>query len=118
MTNAADPQAMIQTIARTVFLGKAVDLTETRDYGSLIAAGLGWEWSGFWADGVCEPDGKQAWQQVLTPAADSLNAQWQQAVVAGVEQCLWGGRYPLNNSSSDVSLPLLAKYSMDSGAYH
>ncbi|HHT7516388.1 TPA: ImcF-related family protein, partial [Klebsiella michiganensis] len=47
VTNAADPQAMTQTLAQTVFQGKAVDLTETRDYGSLIAAGLGQEWSGF-----------------------------------------------------------------------
>jgi type VI secretion system protein ImpL len=44
----ADPQAMTRTLAQTVFEGKAVDLTETRDYGSLIAAGLGQEWSGVW----------------------------------------------------------------------
>lgn len=81
VTNAADPQAMTQTIAQTVFQGKAVDLTETRDYGSLIAAGLGQEWSGFGRTVFVNPM-EQAWQQVLTPAADSLNAQWQQAVVA------------------------------------
>ena len=52
VTNAADPQAMTQTIAQTVFQGKAVDLTETRDYGSLIAAGLGQEWSGFGRAGL------------------------------------------------------------------
>ncbi|MDJ0040695.1 ImcF-related family protein [Pantoea allii] len=114
VTNAADPQAMTQTIAQTVFQGKAVDLTETRDYGSLIAASLGQEWSGFGRTLFVNPM-EQAWQQVLTPAADSLNAQWQQAVVADWKSA-FGGRYPFNNSSSDVSLPLLAKYlNADSG---
>lgn len=114
VTNAADPQAMTQTIAQTVFQGKAVDLTETRDYGSLIAAGLGQEWSGFGLTVFVNPM-EQAWQQVLTPAADSLNAQWQQAVVAEWNSA-FGGRYPFNDASSDVSLPLLAKYlNADSG---
>ncbi|MEJ4045047.1 ImcF-related family protein [Erwinia sp. SLM-02] len=108
VTNAADPQVMTQTIAQTVFQGKAVDLTETRDYGSLIAAGLGQEWSGFGRTVFVNPM-DQAWQQVLTPAVGSLNAQWQQAVVAEWNSA-FGGRYPFNNSSSDVSLPLLAKY--------
>ncbi|MCI8906351.1 MAG: type VI secretion protein VasK [Enterobacter sp.] len=114
VTNAADPQAMTQTIAQTVFQGKAVDLTETRDYGSLIAAGLGQEWSGF-GRSVFVTSMEQAWQQVLTPAAESLNAQWQQAVVAEWNSA-FGGRYPFNNATSDVSLPLLAKYlNADSG---
>jgi len=114
VTNAADPQAMTQTIAQTVFQGKAVDLTETRDYGSLLAAGLGQEWSGFGRTVFVNPM-EQAWQQVLAPATDSLNAQWQQAVVAEWNSA-FGGRYPFNNSSSDVSLPLLAKYlNADSG---
>ncbi|EOZ9390954.1 ImcF-related family protein [Enterobacter cancerogenus] len=108
VTNAADPQVMTQTIAQTVFQGKAVDLTETRDYGSLIAAGLGQEWSGFGRTVFVNPM-EQAWQQVLTPAADSLNAQWQQAVVSEWNSA-FGGRYPFNDASSDVSLPLLAKY--------
>ncbi|UYK97761.1 ImcF-related family protein [Pantoea stewartii] len=114
VTNAADPQAMTQTIAQTVFQGKAVDLTETRDYGSLIAAGLGQEWSGFGRTVFVTPM-EQAWQQVLIPAAGSLNAQWQQTVVSEWNS-VFGGRYPFNNSSSDVSLPLLAKYlNADSG---
>lgn len=114
VTNAADPQAMTQALAQTVFQGKAVDLTETRDYGSLVAAGLGQEWSGFGSTVFVRPM-EQAWQQVLTPAADSLNAQWQQAVVSDWNSA-FGGRYPFNNSGSDVSLPLLAKYlNADSG---
>lgn len=114
VTSAADPQAMARTLAQTVFEGKAVDLTETRDYGSLIAAGLGLEWSGFGRTVFVNPM-EQAWQQVLTPAAGSLNTQWQQAVVAEWNRA-FGGRYPFNDSSSDVSLPLLAKYlNADSG---
>lgn len=114
VTSAADPQAMTRTLAQTVFEGKAVDLTETRDYGSLIAAGLGQEWSGFGRTVFVNPM-EQAWQQVLTPAADSLNAGWQQAVVAEWNSA-FGGRYPFSNSNSDASLPLLAKYlNADSG---
>ncbi|EKM5066801.1 type VI secretion protein VasK [Cronobacter turicensis] len=114
VTNAADPQAMTQTLAQTVFQGKAIDLTETRDYGSLIAAGLGQEWSGFGRTVFVQPM-EEAWQQVLAPAADSLNVQWQQAVVSDWNEA-FGGRYPFNNSDSDVSLPLLAKYlNADSG---
>lgn len=114
VTNAADPQAMTQALAQTVFQGRAVDLTETRDYGSLVAAGLGQEWSGFGRTVFIQPM-EQAWQQVLSPAADSLNAQWQQAVVSDWNSA-FGGRYPFNNASSDVSLPLLAKYlNADSG---
>ncbi|ANS42242.1 ImcF-related family protein [Serratia inhibens] len=114
ITNAADPQAMTQTLAQTVFQGKAVDLTETRDYGSLLAAGLGQEWSGFGRTVFVQPM-DQAWQQVLTPAADSLNAQWQQAVVSDWNNA-FGGRYPFSDTSSEVSLPLLAKYlNADSG---
>ncbi|WP_371241585.1 ImcF-related family protein [Pantoea sp. KPR_PJ] len=114
VTNAADPQAMTQTIVQTVFQGKAVDLTETRDYGSLIAAGFGQEWSGFGRTVFVQPM-EQAWQQVLTPAANSLNAQWLQAVAAEWNSA-FGGRYPFSNSSSDVSLPLLARYlNADSG---
>ncbi|WP_239795117.1 hypothetical protein, partial [Brenneria goodwinii] len=36
ITNASDPQAMAQAMAQTVFQGKAVDLSDTRDYGSLL----------------------------------------------------------------------------------
>ncbi|ECU9384867.1 type VI secretion protein VasK [Salmonella enterica subsp. enterica serovar Newport] len=108
VTNAADPQAMAQSLAQTVFQGKAVDLTDTRDYGSLIAAGLGQEWSGFGRTVFVTPMA-QAWQLILTPAAGSLNAQWQQAVVSEWNAA-FGGRYPFSNAGSDASLPLLARY--------
>lgn len=108
VVNAADPQAMTQTLAQTVFQGKAIDLTETRDYGSLVAASLGQEWSGFGQTIFVQPM-EQAWQQVLTPAAESLNAQWQSAIVDDWNST-FGGRYPLKDTSSEVSLPLLARY--------
>lgn len=114
VVNAADPQAMTQTLAQTVFQGKAVDLTETRDYGSLVAASLGQEWSGFGQTVFVQPM-EQAWQQVLTPAAQSLNAQWQASIVDDWKST-FGGRYPLKDTSSEVSLPLLARYlNSDSG---
>lgn len=114
VVNAADPQAMTQTLAQTVFQGKAVDLTETRDYGSLVAASLGQEWSGFGQAIFVQPM-EQAWQQVLAPAAESLNAQWQTAIVDDWNSA-FGGRYPLKNTSSEVSLPLMARYlNSDSG---
>ncbi|WP_374684519.1 ImcF-related family protein [Scandinavium hiltneri] len=106
--NASDPQAMTQTLAQTVFQGKAIDLTETRDYGSLVAASLGQEWSGFGRTLFVRPM-EQAWQQVLTPAAESLNTQWQSAIVNDWNSA-FGGRYPLKSSSSEISLPLLAQY--------
>lgn len=114
VVNAADPQAMAQTLAQTVFQGKAVDLTETRDYGSLVAASLGQEWRGFGQTIFVQPM-EQAWQQVLTPATESLNAQWQAAIVDDWNST-FGGRYPLKNTTSEVSLPLLARYlNSDSG---
>ena len=108
VVNAADPQAMAQTLAQTVFQGKAIDLTDTRDYGSLVAASLGQEWSGFGQTVFVEPM-EQAWRQVLTPAAESLNGQWQKAIVHDWNTS-FGGRYPFKNTSSEVSLPLLARY--------
>ncbi|MDO2832591.1 hypothetical protein Q2V63_29305, partial [Escherichia coli] len=47
------------------------------------------------------------WQQVLTPAAESLNTRWRTAVVDGWNNA-FSGRYPFKNVSSDASLPLLA----------
>ena len=114
VVNAADPQAMTQTLAQTVFQGKAVDLTETRDYGSLVAASLGQEWSGFGQTIFVQPM-EQAWQQVLAPAAESLNAQWQTTIVNDWNSA-FGSRYPLKDTGSEVSLPLMARYlNNDSG---
>ncbi|MGC6031395.1 ImcF-related family protein, partial [Enterobacter kobei] len=80
VTDATDPQAMTQALAQTVFQGKGVDLTDTKNYGNLVAAELGQEWRSFGQTVFVRPLAG-AWQQVLTPAAESLNAQWQTDVV-------------------------------------
>ncbi|PLM69705.1 type VI secretion protein VasK, partial [Klebsiella pneumoniae] len=80
VTSAPDPQAMSQMLAQTVFQGKAIDLTDTRDYGSLVAASLGQEWNGFGQSLFVQPL-DLAWRQVLAPAAGSLNSRWQSTIV-------------------------------------
>ena len=90
------------------------DKNGTRDYGSLTAAGLGQEWYGFGQTVFVRPM-EQAWQQVLTPAAESLNTRWRTAVVDGWNNA-FSGRYPFKNVSSDASLPLLAKYGASTDA--
>ncbi|MDF3935161.1 type VI secretion protein VasK, partial [Pseudomonas citronellolis] len=107
VANAADPQAMIQALAQTVFQGKSVDLTDTRDYGSLIAASLGAEWSGFGQNLFVQPL-SQAWKAVLEPATQSLNRQWQRAIVTHWSRA-FDGRYPFAASGSDASLPMLGQ---------
>jgi type VI secretion system protein ImpL len=109
VTGAADPQAMMQALAETVFRGKSVDITDTRDYGSLVAASLGQEWSGFGQAVFVQPM-VQAWQQVLSPTASSINSQWQQTIVGDWEHD-FNDRWPFSpNKQSDASLPLLSQY--------
>lgn len=57
VTSAPDPQAMSQMLARAVFQGKAIDLTDTRDYGSFgcSKSGTGMEW--IWSVVVCTTAG-------------------------------------------------------------
>ncbi len=113
VTDATDPQAMTQALAQTVFQGKGVDLTDTRNYGNLVAAELGQEWRSFGQTVFVRPLA-QAWQQVLTPAAESLNTQWQSAVVSDWNRA-FGGRYPFQDTDSEASLTLLAKYLSTTG---
>ena len=108
VTSAPDPQAMSQMLAQTVFQGKAIVLTDTRDYGSLVAASLGQEWNGFGQALFVQPL-DLAWRQVLTPAADSLNIRWQSAIVAQWNKA-FAGRYPFKTTGSDASLALLAQF--------
>lgn len=108
VTSAPDPQAMSQMLAQTVFQGKAIDLTDTRDYGSLVAASLGQEWNGFGQSLFVQPL-DLAWRQVLAPAADSLNARWQTTIVDQWNKA-FAGRYPFKATGSDASLPLLAQF--------
>lgn len=108
VVNAPDPQAMSLALAQSIFSGKSVDLSETRDYGRLIAASLGQEWSGFGQTLLVQPMA-QAWQQLLAPTAQGLNSQWQSAIVNDWNS-MFSGRYPLKATQSEVSLPLLAQY--------
>ncbi|AIN15731.1 ImcF-related family protein [Yersinia pseudotuberculosis] len=108
VVNASDPQEMTQVLAQTVFQGKSVDLTDTQEYGSLIAASLGEEWSSFGQAMFVQPL-TQAWETVLQPSSASLNDQWKNAVVANWKSA-FDGRYPFAASKSDASLPMLAEF--------
>lgn len=108
VANAADPQAMMQQLAQTVFQGKSVDLTDTRDYGNLVAASLGEEWNGFGQTMFVQPL-TQAWEKVLQPSAASLNEAWQRSVVANWNSA-FKGRYPFAAGKNDASLPMLAEF--------
>ncbi|CAI2423068.1 Uncharacterized protein conserved in bacteria [Serratia ficaria] len=108
VASANDPQEMMQTLAQTVFQGKSVDLTDTRQYGSLVAASLGEEWSGFGNTLFVQPL-TQAWETVLQPSAASLNDRWSRSVVANWHTA-FEGRFPFAASKSDASLPMLAEF--------
>nr|WP_223307026.1 ImcF-related family protein [Citrobacter sp. S-77] len=108
VASASDPQEMMQTLAQTVFQGKSVDLTDTQQYGSLVAASLGEEWSGFGNTMFVQPL-TQAWETVLQPSAASLNDRWNRSVVANWHTA-FEGRFPFAASKSDASLPMLAEF--------
>lgn len=108
VASASDPQEMMQTLAQTVFQGKSVDLTDTQQYGSLVAASLGEEWSGFGNTMFVQPL-TQAWETVLQPSAASLNDRWSRSVVANWHTA-FDGRFPFAASRSDASLPMLAEF--------
>jgi type VI secretion system protein ImpL len=108
VASASDPQEMMQTLAQTVFKGKSVDLTDTQQYGSLVAASLGEEWSGFGRTMFVQPL-TQAWETVLQPSAASLNDRWSRSVVANWRTA-FVGRFPFASSKSDASLPMLAEF--------
>jgi type VI secretion system protein ImpL len=108
VAGASDPQEMMQSLAQTVFQGKSVDLTDTQQYGSLVAASLGEEWSGFGNTMFVQPL-TQAWETVLQPSAASLNDRWSRSVVANWHTA-FDGRFPFAASKSDASLPMLAEF--------
>ncbi|MFB9996665.1 hypothetical protein ACFFLA_05965 [Providencia rustigianii] len=76
--------------------------------GSLIAASFGQEWQSFGEALLVEPM-TQAWQQLLTPTAQGINSEWQNSIVNEWNSA-FGGRYPLKDTQSDISLPLMAQY--------
>ncbi len=108
VVNSADPQSRMQELAKSVFKGTSVDLTETRDYGNLIAANLGEEWSGFGYSLFKQPL-EQSWQVVLAPAAKSFNNIWRDYVVSQWEKS-FAGRYPFKDSDNEASLAELARF--------
>ncbi|HHR6051796.1 TPA: ImcF-related family protein [Providencia alcalifaciens] len=108
VVNAPDPQAMSQDFAQSILEGKNVDFAQTKDMGSLIAASFGQEWQSFGDSLLVEPM-TQAWQQLLTPTAQGINSEWQNAIVNEWNSA-FGGRYPLKETQSDISLPLMAQY--------
>ncbi|MBV7550635.1 type VI secretion protein VasK [Pseudomonas sp. PDM26] len=107
VSNAANPQAMTQALAQTVFQGNNVDLSDTQSYGSLLAASLGAEWDGIGQTLFVQPL-DQAWQRVLQPSAAGLNSLWQRAIVRDWRDA-FAGRYPLAATASDASLPMLGQ---------
>lgn len=107
VSNAADPQAMTQALAQTVFQGKQLDLADTRAYGGLVAASLGDEWAGA-AQALFVQPLDQAWQRVLQPSAAGLNRDWQRSVVNDW-QAAFSGRYPFSATGSGASLPMLGQ---------
>lgn len=108
MATSDDAQERIQGIAQNVFQDKSVELTDTRQYGSLIAASLGEEWSGFGQTLFVQPL-LQAWQALLLPSAASLNGQWRRSVVDPWRDA-FDGRYPFAASNDEASLPMLAEF--------
>lgn len=108
VASASDPQEMMQTLAQTVFQGKSIDLTDTQQYGSLVAASLGEEWNGFGNTLFVQPL-TQAWETVLQPSAASLNDRWSRSLAANWHTA-FDGRYPFAASKSDASLPMLAEF--------
>ncbi|MGQ7816327.1 ImcF-related family protein [Metapseudomonas furukawaii] len=107
ISTAPDPQAMVQALAQTVFQGRSVDLTDTQSYGSLMAASLGSDWSGFGQALFVQPL-DQAWRKILQPSAAGLNGQWQRAIVTPWNDA-FAGRYPFAASGADSSLPMLGQ---------
>ena len=108
VANAADPQAMMQQLAQTVFRGRSVELTDTQEYGTLVAASLGEAWRGFGQTMFVQPL-TQAREAVLQPSAASLNEAWQRSGVANWNAA-FQGRYPFAAGKSDASLPMLAAF--------
>ncbi|MBV4413281.1 type VI secretion protein VasK [Enterobacteriaceae bacterium YMB-R22] len=108
VASAPDPQEMMQALAQTVFRGKSVDLTDTREYGSLVAASLGEEWRAFGRTVFVQPL-RQAWETVLQPSAASLNQRWQDTVVNNWNSA-FAGRYPFAAGKSEASVAMLAEF--------
>jgi type VI secretion system protein ImpL len=107
ISNAADPQAMTQAMAQSVFQGKNDDLTDTQSYAGLLAASLGAEWGGIGQTLFVQPL-DQAWHRILQPSTVGLNHQWQRAILTPWQNA-FTSRYPFVATASDASLPMLGQ---------
>ncbi|EPS1221812.1 ImcF-related family protein [Burkholderia cenocepacia] len=107
IVSGADPDAIARLAAQSVLQGKTSDISDSRDYGSRVAASLGEQWAGFGA--LFRAPFDQAWQVVVQPAASSLNEIWRTAILADWNKS-FGGRYPFSDADNDASLPEMARF--------
>ncbi|MFY9996292.1 MAG: ImcF-related family protein [Leclercia sp.] len=103
-----DPQASMLALVQEGLNSKGSELAAARRRGSLLAASLGQDWSGFATAAFNEPL-EQAWQSIMEPAGQALNKAWQQRVVNRWQDA-FNGRYPFSATAIDTSLPLLASF--------
>ncbi|CAB3751483.1 ImcF-related family protein [Paraburkholderia solisilvae] len=111
MTNSGSMDDQAKQVAQSLFQGKNSDLSDTRNYASLIAASLGEQWSGL-GDSLFLRPVDQAMQAVLRPAQASLNDAWRQSVVEPWARS-FQGRYPFASSGDDASFPELVRFIRD-----
>ena len=103
-----DPQAGMLALMQTSLNNSDSVLATARHRGTLLAASLGQDWSGFAAAAFNDPL-DQAWQSIQEPATQALNDTWQQRVVNSWQEA-FSGRYPFAATASDASLPLLGHF--------
>ncbi|AYW92016.1 ImcF-related family protein [Yersinia pseudotuberculosis] len=108
VVNAADPQAMAQSLVKSAFSRGDTTLSQARHAAQLLAASLGGEWSSFANTAFVQPL-DQAWNGVLLPAQQGLNNAWQ-TQVQHPWQAEFTGRYPFDNTQNDAAFPQLAHY--------
>lgn len=111
MTNSGSMDDQARQIAQAQFQGKGSELSDTRNYASLIAASLGEQWSGL-GDSLFLRPVDQAMQAVMQPAQASLNDAWRQGI-ANPWTRAFQGRYPFATSDDDASFPELVRFLRD-----
>jgi type VI secretion system protein ImpL len=108
ISDSADSDDQARQVAQALYQGKGSALSDTLSYAQLVAASLGQQWAGMGAALFVEPV-TEATRTVLVPAEASLNDAWRQTIVAAWNRS-FAGRYPFANTSSEASLPELARF--------
>lgn len=108
ISDSADADDQARQVAQALYQGKGSELSDTLSYARLVAASLGEQWAGMGAALFVAPV-TQATRTVLVPAEASLNDAWRQTIVAAWNRS-FAGRYPFANTSSEASLPELARF--------